>query len=257
MRHWLASSAVPLEYLTQQLHEQHPAPVSGSDDNHREQNADDSESGADESYTSRIVGLAMVGLYCTQNMDEAGCSAEVCLPPAGAMITSGRAPLLQPRTPSSRARSEFNDINPQLVGRRSSTASSASPSLSATPANCCSPTLSPLTSSPSISTPMFAYSPASTSPPIAYNVPSTMTPLLTTTEPSAPPTRSTPDIAVTRQPTQPFDASMHQRVRDRLCSRLAVDGSTLSDKRLIAHPASPTLSSAPSALNVIDERAPP
>ena len=215
-----------------------------------------------DSYTGRLVGLAMLGLYCTQGVEEVDCSAapDVALPPAAATIGSSRPATLPHRTPSSRARSEFNDVNPQLVGQRSSTASSASPSLSATPAHLSSPTLSPMPSSPSIGTPGYAYSPASCSPPncdtLSPSVPSAApSPLL---PPVVPPTTKlnvvNEVLASTRQQQPQFDESMHQRVSQRLRSRLAVDGNTLSDKRTVASSSSST-SHLPPALCVIDERA--
>ena len=220
----------------------------------------------DDSYTSRLVGLAMLGLYCTQGVDEASCSAapDVSLPPAATAIGATRTPSLPPRTPSSRARSEFNDVNPQVVSRRSSTSSSstaASPSLTSTPSYLCSPTLSPMTSSPFL-TPGFTASPPSSSPPngevLSSKIPSStpLSPLLSVYTPSSLFQASTDrslDSISQRQPAQ-FDASMHQRVSQRLRSRLAVDDSTLSDKRSFT--SSPSSSSSPSpSPTPIDERA--
>ena len=260
-----ANNTAILPQHSTQLTNQHYSTATSDDQRQDEQHyqqyeQDEEADDTDDSYTSRLVGLAMLGLYCTQGVEDAACSAapDVALPPAAAAIGSLRSPSLPPRTPSSRARSEFNDVNPQLVNQRSSTAAFPSPSLSSTPANLCSPTLSPMTSSPpSISTPGYAYSPASCSPPtcdiLSPNAPS---PLLPPVLP--PPTTIDPAFASNRQQLGQFDESMHRRVCQRLRSRLAVDGSTLSDKRMntassSSSSSSPSPSSSP-ALCVIDER---
>ena len=223
-----------------------------------EQQQDEEADGDDDAYTSRVVGLAMLGLYCAQGLEEADCSAaaDVALPPSGAAIGSPRLHSLPQRTPSSRARSEFNNVNPQLAGQRSSTSTSASPLLSSTPAYLASPTLSPLTSSPSISTPAFAYSsPASRSP--ATSTPTSPAAQAGSNLPSAirpTPNTAQPNVATDEQQRAHFDADMHQRVCQRLRARLAVDGNTLSDKR--SSTASTSSAQPPvSTVAALDERA--
>ena len=242
----------PVTATTNHLVDEAIVEQQGGERQHQYQQGQEGESydADDDAYTGRLVGLAMLGLYCTQGVEEASCSAnpDVSLPPAAAKIGSPRASPPQ-RTPSSRARSEFNDVNPHLVSQPSSIASSASPSLSSTPAYLCSPTLSPMTSSPSVNTPAFVYSPASCSPPHRDTISSRAQ--SATSSALLPPPAASGSLASDQQQRVQFDEGMHHRVCERLRSRLVVDGNTLSDKRSTSSSSSP--SSTPT-LCVIDER---
>ena len=169
----------------------------------------------DEAYASHLVGLAMLGLYCTQGIDEAESEAAV----SDARAPLPPAPSTTSRTPSSRTRGEFNVTNPILIRHHQSTSrtspstpSSSSPSPTGS-GSVPSPVLSPLTGSGSRS----ALSP-STAAAASSGSPSGDS--------------SDEDSGDGRRrfsPSSSYDPSIHLHVKKRL-SR-AIDARSLSDKR--------------------------
>ena len=188
----------------------------------------------DEAYASHLVGLAMLGLYCTQGIDEAESEAAASDPPVPLPL----APSTTSRTPSSRTREEHNVTNPILIRHHHHSTSRTSPSTptSSSPSptgssSVPSPVLSPLASSPTL-TGSGSRSALSLSTAAAASSGSS---------PSG--DSSDEDSGNGRRrfsPSSSYDPSIHLHVKKRL-SR-AIDARSLSDKaqsqRLTSSPSS-------------------
>ena len=183
-------------------------------------------------YASHLVGLAMLGLYCSQGIDEA--ESEVAAPLPTAPSTSAR-------TPSSRTREEFNTTNPIFIRPQSMSRTSPSTPISSSP----SPT-------PSSSLPSPVHSPLATSPLLTSSgsrsalSPSAAAATSSSSSPSGDSSDEDGSSGGRRRfsPSSSYDPSIHLHVKKRL-SR-AIDARSLSDKMQHTHRLTSSSSSSPS-----------
>ena len=171
----------------------------------------------DEAYASHLVGLAMLGLYASQGVDDAESEAAA----TDSSRPLPRASTTTARTPSSRSREEFNVTNPILIQRHhamSRTASSTPSSSSHSPAgsgSVPSPVLSPLAQSPSDSRTRSTFSPSVAAVTSSGSSPSSDS-------------SDSDDSGGGRRRLVSYDPSIHLRAKKRL-SR-AIDARSLSEK---------------------------